>query len=686
MEDAAQTLVKNAGQLVAAEYRQLSGVGGEITELRDDLDTMNALLRMQSEAEEGAVDHFVRVWMKQMREVAYDAEDCIDLYLLRIKCRMSDGVFAKFKHLLETFFSRRRLVGEIGALRARAIAISERHARYGVNREALRRSPAFSATPMLTASGPAHALGSSNGTEHHQLVGIKCQADALVDRLKKKVDGEQHLKVFSIVGFGGVGKTTLAKEVCRLLEMEFPHQAMVSVSQAFDPGRELTELHKRIYLQVIRVKTENERGIKEEANQGHFEHLDVQKLNEINTWSSDKLAQKLQEYLNDKRYLIMLDDVWTVHALEAIQSVLPQNNCHSRIIVTTRIETVAKACSPAVGGHVIHQMQPLGFEDSKRSLECNFISLLGGQYAGMSYERIRRLSIHGDEDRQSQSIKKYNKKVVGHGINGMDLDRVRSFSVFQQGGQKLLNQLYLLRFLSLRGTDITEVPPQIRKLEHVQTLDVRHTLVPGLPETVTELYRLERLQISHHNINPEYMWRLPPGLGKMKALREVGFSVLGNDVQVAKDVGELEKLKELSIYPDTNKIDNKELYDVLCELPSLKTIGIQQKCYVDHELVARNKHRFPELTNLYVACNYETPNVIRFEEGSMAKLETLLFNFTNQEKSIVGIEHLKNLKEVHLWGDKDNHTLCHALEVLKDENKRRSIESKNQFQIVVRYQ
>ncbi|GJN24672.1 hypothetical protein PR202_gb12426 [Eleusine coracana subsp. coracana] len=596
MEDAAQTLVKNAGQLVAAEYRQLSGVGGEITELRDDLDTMNALLRMQSEAEEGAVDHFVRVWMKQMREVAYDAEDCIDLYLLRIKCRMSDGVFAKFKHLLETFFSRRRLVGEIGALRARAIAISERHARYGVNREALRRSPAFSATPMLTASGPAHALGSSNGTEHHQLVGIKCQADALVDRLKKKVDGEQHLKVFSIVGFGGVGKTTLAKEVCRLLEMEFPHQAMVSVSQAFDPGRELTELHKRIYLQVIRVKTENERGIKEEANQGHFEHLDVQKLNEINTWSSDKLAQKLQEYLNDKSifpedYEIRKDRLlcrWIAEGLvlekrgltlmEVAESYFDELVSRNMIGWRTEYCYYLKKVFCCVHDMVLEVMV-------SRSLECNFISLLGGQYAGMSYERIRRLSIHGDEDRQSQSIKKYNKKVVGHGINGMDLDRVRSFSVFQQGGQKLLNQLhkftllrvldlegcdgltkyhmrcicrlYLLRFLSLRGTDITEVPPQIRKLEHVQTLDVRHTLVPGLPETVTELYRLERLQISHHNINPEYMWRLPPGLGKMKALREVGFSVLGNDVQVAKDVGELEKLKELSIYPDTNKIDNR---------------------------------------------------------------------------------------------------------------------------------
>ena len=67
MDSAAQTLVSNVGQLLAEEYQQLQGVRGEVAELRDDLATMNALLRMQEEADEGAVDHFIREWMKPLR-------------------------------------------------------------------------------------------------------------------------------------------------------------------------------------------------------------------------------------------------------------------------------------------------------------------------------------------------------------------------------------------------------------------------------------------------------------------------------------------------------------------------------------------------------------------------------------------------------------------------------------------
>ncbi|OEL12817.1 hypothetical protein BAE44_0026164, partial [Dichanthelium oligosanthes] len=107
MEGAAQTILSNAGQLLSEEYRLLRRVSGEVIELRDDLDTMNALLRMQSEAEDGAVDHFVRGWMKQLRELAYDSEDSIDLYKLRIKSRADDGVRAWLERLLGTLFLRR---------------------------------------------------------------------------------------------------------------------------------------------------------------------------------------------------------------------------------------------------------------------------------------------------------------------------------------------------------------------------------------------------------------------------------------------------------------------------------------------------------------------------------------------------------------------------------------------------
>uniref|UniRef100_A0A0D9YQW1 Rx N-terminal domain-containing protein n=1 Tax=Oryza glumipatula TaxID=40148 RepID=A0A0D9YQW1_9ORYZ len=248
---AAQALVVNVGQLLGEEYRQLRGVGGEVAKLRDELATMKALLRMQSEAGEGAVDHFVREWMRQVSEVAYDAEDCIDLYVCRCRVRslqLSDGVLSWARNLASTLFPRRRLAGDIKALRAPAIEISERHARYGVNREELRGGSVSSAALVIPASA---ATLDPAAVSSDQLVGIEGQANTLANKLMKAVDESSNLKVFSIVGFGGLGKTTLATEVCRKLESVFQRQAMVSVSQAFDASKDMQVLLKSIFVQAF---------------------------------------------------------------------------------------------------------------------------------------------------------------------------------------------------------------------------------------------------------------------------------------------------------------------------------------------------------------------------------------------------------------------------------------------------
>ena len=159
-----------------------------------------------------------------------------------------------------------------------------------------------------------------------------------------------------------------------------------------------------------------------------------------------------------------------------------------------------------------------------KSLEANFISLIGGHYEGMSYDRVRRLSIHGGVEPSKQSSSK--KIAARHGrrnvTNRMDVQHVRSLSIFELEGHTLLNQLgeftllrvldledckgigkkhmahicrmYLLKFLNLRGTDITVLPPEVGELEHLQVLDVRRTFLTGLPETMTALENLESLQ------------------------------------------------------------------------------------------------------------------------------------------------------------------------------------------------
>jgi disease resistance protein RPM1 len=133
----------------------------------------------------------------------------------------------------------------------------------------------------------------ANGADRrHCLVGIAEQADKLAARLKAPVgDGGERKAVFSIVGFGGLGKTTLATEVCRLLEAEFPWQAMVSVSQAFEPSRDLKVLLTNLLRQVVKPESADERGIKEEVAVGAINDLDV-----------NRLAKRLEELFVDRRY------------------------------------------------------------------------------------------------------------------------------------------------------------------------------------------------------------------------------------------------------------------------------------------------------------------------------------------------------------------------------------------------
>ena len=148
---------------------------------------------------------------------------------------------------------------------------------------------------------PVPPLAAKNA-DHHQFVGIEDQAETLAKRLKETRGGEtgsgEPKAVFSIVGFGGLGKTTLAMEVCRIVEADFPFQAMVAVSQAFEPTRDLKPLLKRVLQQVLKCRTDTEKGLKLEK--GATDGGDIDRLN------ADQLATKLKEGLKDKRYAQLL--------------------------------------------------------------------------------------------------------------------------------------------------------------------------------------------------------------------------------------------------------------------------------------------------------------------------------------------------------------------------------------------
>ncbi|KAL2515467.1 putative disease resistance RPP8-like protein 4 [Forsythia ovata] len=127
------------------------------------------------------------------------------------------------------------------------------------------------------------------------------------------------LVVVSIVGIGGIGKTTLARTIYNdsLIASDFDIRAWVTVSQEY---REQ---------EVLKGLLNSLRGLNHESGEESIE----------------KSAENVFKILKDKRYLIILDDVWEIEPWNQVKSLFPDNNNRSRIILTTRRSRVAELAS-----------------------------------------------------------------------------------------------------------------------------------------------------------------------------------------------------------------------------------------------------------------------------------------------------------------------------------------------------
>ncbi|XP_037489891.1 disease resistance protein Pik-2-like [Triticum dicoccoides] len=396
-----------------------------------------------------------------------------------------------------------------------------------------------------------------------------------------------------------------------------------------------------------------------------------------------------------------------------------------------------------------------------KSLECNFVSLVGGPHEGMSYDRIRRLSIHGGEEAEDSpwnTTAAWDSRM--NSIEEMKMDHVRSLSMFRhEDHTKLLDRLgeftllrvldledctgietkhlkqvcrmYLLRFLSLKGTSINRMPPEVGELANLESLDVRQTYLEDLPETVSMLQKLEHLLINNKVNIFTKCWTARRGLRRMKALRTVNEIVfgaeslsklyslrwlnisdisnrghqekslnflhdvkspprflqylrIGSHIDKLPDwVGSLNDLVELSIA--WTYFGDDKLFNPICKLPKLKYLNLEAYVYTERALVVKASHSFPALKDMYLNFDLEGMGVLIFQRSSMTKLEKLHVRFLRrQTKRVKGMKHLASLKEVVIEGKKGNCALVRAAEQLKKVNRSRS--ETDQIKIAVLYE
>ncbi|XP_042024058.1 putative disease resistance protein RGA3 [Salvia splendens] len=295
------------------EVNLVRGVKDELRYLSEKLNTIRQVL---DDAEKrGVKDESVKRWLKKLEAMAYEMEDILDEWnyysLLKDKMEPKQKIGCSFIRSSCLCFKKvsvhRDIAKKIENVKAMLEQIYEERKEFDFVIAPPTTDPV--PTPWRVQSTPLVDLTKVHGVDIH---------NKKEDIVSKLMLNGGHTQVLSIVGTGGLGKTTLAKLVYNDERVKdcFELRIWICVSDPFDVAG-------------IAIGIVNKVGIEEIPP------------------NSNQLAlvlEKLEASISGKKFLLVLDDVWTEDNTkwEPLKISLQCGAAGSKILVTTRKETVAK--------------------------------------------------------------------------------------------------------------------------------------------------------------------------------------------------------------------------------------------------------------------------------------------------------------------------------------------------------
>ncbi|KAG8645971.1 putative disease resistance RPP13-like protein 1 [Manihot esculenta] len=270
---------------------------------------------LEDAEEKQTTNRLGEIWLRDLRDLAYDLEDIIDELAMEVQQRKLEDEPVHPKNKVHEFFCgmcgggnlnlntikfNLEMVAKIEETSARLDEIIKQKDELRLAEYTTRR------VSHVTERPPATSL-----VNEAKVYGREEDKKAMLKLLNAETSDAQ-VSVISIVGMGGLGKTTLAQLVYNDPMLEFDLKAWVSVGEDFDVSR----VTKTFLLQL--------------GDGGDDKDLNV-------------LQVKLKQKLSGNKFLVVLDDVWTLNYEEwtlfwgPFEAGAPQ----SRVIVTTRSQDVS---------------------------------------------------------------------------------------------------------------------------------------------------------------------------------------------------------------------------------------------------------------------------------------------------------------------------------------------------------
>jgi predicted AAA+ superfamily ATPase len=303
----ASKILEKLGSLAYGEFILVLDIKSQLIELEGTMTTIKAVLLDAEEKQ--ATNRALSIWLRQLKDIFYAAEDVLD----EVECEVLR------KQVLRTYGRPNREVrGCFSGCSALAFRSKLGHKIKGIKEKLSKIAANKDQFNLIARLEDNHVMHRRRDITHSfvlpsDVIGRDDDKKNMVDLLMHP-NADRNVNVVCIVGLGGLGKTTIAKLVYndKHVAEHFELRMWVCVSEDFDVARLIKEILKC-------------------ASGTIDENLGV-----------DMWQTSLRDCLRNKRFLLVLDDVWNEDRSKWIElkGLLSGGLEGSRIVVTTRSHLV----------------------------------------------------------------------------------------------------------------------------------------------------------------------------------------------------------------------------------------------------------------------------------------------------------------------------------------------------------